>query len=141
MARSLDKEERSFLATLPLWIDLPEHGVRVVHAGVVPGVPIERQEPRSLMYMRCIDRRGTPIEDRGERLWGRYYEGPPHVIFGHNALDRLQTHPHATGIDTGCVYGDRLSAMVLCEGEAPPPVKDRRDVIVSVPARRCYADK
>ncbi len=43
----LEARHWDFLASLPLWLDVPENGVRVVHAGVVPGVPIERQDPRA----------------------------------------------------------------------------------------------
>ena len=60
------------------------------------------------------------------------------MIFGHNARPDPQLHLWATGIDTGCVYGGRLTAMVLPDGAAPPPPDERGDVLVSVPARRAY---
>jgi hypothetical protein len=127
---------------MPLWIDLPDHGVRVVHAGVVPGVPIELQTPRALMYMRCLTPTGEPVERRGDDLWGKSYAGPPHIVFGHNALPEPQLHPSATGIDTGAVYGGRLTAMILRPGERPPESpSDRREVLVSIPARRRYCER
>jgi hypothetical protein len=136
----LEGRHWAFLAGLPLWLDLPEHGVRVVHAGVVPGVSMERQDPRALMNMRCIDARGTPVEKRGDEVWGKRYVGEPHVVFGHNAAQEPQIHPNATGLDTGCVYGGHLTALVLAEGVRPPRAADRRDTLVSVRARRRYAD-
>lgn len=137
-AKALRKRDWAMLSSLPLWLDVPQHGIRVVHAGLAPGVPIDRQDPRVLMYARCLDHAGLPSEKRGYRLWGEVYKGPPHVVFGHNARDEPQLHPWATGLDTGCVYGGYLTAMVLTEGQGPPPPAERRGVLVSVRARRCY---
>jgi hypothetical protein len=138
VVRDLRRRHWDFLGSLPLWIDLPEHGLRVVHAGVDPALPIERQSPRVLMYVRSLGPTGVPEERRGPVFWADRYVGPPHLVFGHNALEQPQIHAHATGIDTGCVYGGRLTAMVLREGERPPPPDERRSVLVSVPARRVY---
>lgn len=124
----------------PLWLDLPEHGVRVVHAGVVPGLPIEKQDPHAIMYMRSLGPGNEPHEKRGEVLWGARYTGPPHVVFGHNARAEVQIHPWATGLDTGAVYGGRLTGMLLETGERPPPVGERLGCLISVPARRRYFD-
>jgi hypothetical protein len=140
-ARALRKRDWVMLESLPLWIDLPEHGVRVVHAGLVPGVPITEQDPHTLMYVRSLDHDGAPVEKRGRVLWGERYAGPEHVVFGHNARPQPQIHAFATGLDTGCVYGGHLTAMVLEDGERPPPSRDRASVLVSVKARRRYTDK
>jgi hypothetical protein len=142
-ARVLRERDWELLADLPLWIDLPDHGVRVVHAGLAPGVPMERQQPRTMMFIRCLGPGGEPVEQRdgGFVPWAARYDGPPHVVFGHNAASEPQIHPYATGIDTGCVYGGRLTAMVLRAGEHPPRAPDRRDALVSVPARRAYFPK
>ena len=137
-ARELGRVDFAMLKTWPMWLDFPEHGVRVVHAGVAPGVAIEEQHPHTLMTIRCVTKDGEPVAKRGEALWGAVYAGPPHVIFGHNARPEPQLHMWATGIDTGCVYGGRLTAMVLPDGAAPPPPDERGDVLVSVPARRAY---
>lgn len=139
-ARALRKRDFAFLASLPLWLDLDEHDVRVVHAGLVPGVPMEHQEPWALLSIRCLGPAGEPIvrRDSGHPPWGAAYEGPPHVVFGHNAQPEPQVHAWATGIDTGAVYGGRLTAMVLRAGERPPAPAERRDVLVSIPARRAY---
>lgn len=138
VVRALRRRHWDFLQSLPLWLDLPEHGLRVVHAGVDPSLPIERQSPRVLMYVRSLGPSGLPEERRGVTLWAEKYAGPPHLVFGHNALEQPQIHRYATGVDTGCVYGGRLTAMVLRADEHPPPPEDRASVLVSVPARKAY---
>lgn len=126
----------TLLETSPLWVDLPEHDARIVHAGLVPGVAMDDQDPHVLMHVRMVD-----AKPRGRVLWGAAYDGPPHVVFGHNALEGLQLHPWATGLDTGCVYGRALTAMVLDRGEPIPSAwNDRRRKLVSQPAARVYYD-
>ena len=140
-ARVLRKRDWTMLEGLPLWIDLPDHGLQVIHAGLVPGVPVAEQDPHTLMYVRSLDQDGAPVEKRGRVLWGERYVGPPHVVFGHNARPYPQIHAFATGLDTGCVYGGHLTAMVLNDGEKPLPPRDRAGALISVKARRRYTDK
>jgi hypothetical protein len=127
------------IEAMPLKIDLPEQGLRVVHAGVVPGVPFETLDPVVVTRIRSIDEDGAPSEKWGTP-WGAKYRGPPHIVFGHNARAVPQLHPDATGLDTGCVYGGRLTALVLPAGAAVPPPAERAGVLVSVPAARAYSD-
>jgi hypothetical protein len=61
------------------------------------------------------------------RFWTHHWKGPERVIFGHTVCDRPLITEHAVGIDTGCVYGRSLTAVVLPSWER-----------VSVPARRTY---
>lgn len=139
LLEELDDADWAMLEALPLSLDLPEDGLRIVHAGVVPGVPFEAQDPYFLTHLRSIADDGTPSVKWG-RLWGTLYSGPPHVVFGHNARKDPQLHADATGLDTGCVYGGALTALVLTRGAAMPPPAARRDVLVSIPAKKAYSD-
>jgi hypothetical protein len=139
VAERLSEDDWRMLAGMPLWIDLPEHGIRVVHAGVVPGRSVEDTEPDALLRMRTLDAVGrwSDASDAGP-LWGSRYEGPQHVVFGHNAREELQLWPWATGLDTACVYGGSLSALVLDEGEPMPGGDAARRRIARVEAMRKY---
>jgi hypothetical protein len=139
LMETLTEEEWAQLESLPLKLDFEDHGVRVVHAGVVPGLPWENQDPRLITHIRSINDDGTPSEKHGP-LWGSRYEGPLHVVFGHNARREVQLHPYATGLDTACVYGGRLTGLVLPAGSPVPPLDSRRDALVQVPAHAVYSD-
>jgi hypothetical protein len=139
VARELRGPDWASLIESRLWLDLPKHGVRVVHAGVVPGVPFEQQDKRTLLRIRTVSEHGEPEEKSTGVLWGARYKGPPHIVFGHNAARGPQLHRWATGLDTSCVYGGRLTALVLDEGEhVPHEPRACRALLVSVPARRVY---
>jgi hypothetical protein len=140
VAAELDEADWQLIETLPLWLDLTDHDLRIVHAGVLPDRPIEENPERALLYLRNLRDDGSPSERRDDgRPWGASYQGPPHVAFGHNALPEPQLHPWATGLDTGCVYGGRLTALVLPAGEPVPDDPDaRRGALFSVAAREAY---
>lgn len=144
IARSLRPVDWKLLETAPFYLDLSEHGARVVHAGLVPGLGIEAQSPQTLMRIRTVRleahaNRGGKRGKSPNVLWGAAYAGPPQVVFGHNAAPGLQLHAWATGLDTGCVYGGRLTAMVLAHGQkVPRGIQARRGVLVSEPAQRVW---
>ncbi len=134
VARQLRPVDWTLLETSPLYYDLPDHGLRVVHAGVLPNVAIEHQMPSVLLNVRTVKTSHGP-----RALWGARYGGPMHIVFGHNAMQGLQLHRWATGLDTGCVYGGRLTALVLAERQRVPRTIDaRRGLLVSQPAARIY---
>jgi hypothetical protein len=80
----------------------------VVHAGRIGGVPLERASIRDLTSLRRLATRGRP-------WWYEDYEGPELVLFGHtpSAMPRIHARGGkllAIGLETGCVYGGRLTA-------------------------------
>ncbi|HWN10870.1 MAG TPA: metallophosphoesterase [Pyrinomonadaceae bacterium] len=116
-----DQHEK-YLASLPYIIDLGTHAV--VHAGVRPGVPFKDQLPADLTELRTMgadrtSREGTP--------WFEVYEGEKILLFGHWPSAKPRRGPRAIGLDTGCVYGNCLSAYIL-----------ETDEVIQVPAKRVY---
>lgn len=136
---SLDAEDWASLASETPTLELPEHDVRVVHGGVVPGRAVEAHDLDTLTRMRSLGADGEPSDSFDVVPWAASYLSPPHVVFGHNALAGLQLYPYATGLDTGCVYGGSLTGLLLGEGEQVPQAFDqRRTRLLSVPAARRY---
>lgn len=134
----LREEDWALIDAMPLFRDFPEHDLRVVHAGVVPGVPFEQQEAWTLTRIRSVDAEGNASEKAGSEPWAVRYSAGPHIVFGHDSRRLLQLHANATGIDTGCVFGGSLTALVLPAGETVPFPQQRRDWLVSVSARDRY---
>ncbi|KAI4726807.1 Metallo-dependent phosphatase [Aureobasidium sp. EXF-10728] len=142
--------------------------INVVHAGLVPSVPLLRQDPFSVMNMRSMSPTNhVPSENRKkgipwERVWGWYndrisrthstflswllgsatesseaskwwdslnslysendggeaqslikHSKPSVVVYGHDSPRGLNLKRWSKGLDSGCVNGDQLSAMVL----------------------------
>ncbi len=136
VARVLDDAGWATLEGSVLSLTLPEHGVVVVHAGIDPARGLEGTTARDLLSMRTLDDAGRPTPGFDGPLWATSYGGPPHVVFGHHAAAEVQAHAHATGLDTGCVYGGRLTALVLPAGAPMPLPSGLRDHLVSVRAER-----
>jgi hypothetical protein len=139
VAKALSEDDWRMIEAMPLWLDLPAHGVRVVHAGLIPGQDVEDSPPEAILKMRTLDERGrwSDEPDAGP-LWGASYEGPPHAIFGHFARPEPQLHAWATGLDTACVYGGRLTSVVLYDDQPMPRGEAVRGLLRSVPALRKY---
>jgi hypothetical protein len=127
------------LEQLPLSLSLPEHGLTVVHAGVDPARGLASDDPWTLTHIRSIDPHGKPSPRHDYEPWAKRYAGESHIVYGHNSRLGLQLWPRATGIDTGCVYGGQLTALVLGLGETiPVEPLERREHLTSVPAARVY---
>ncbi len=139
LLHQLSEADWSLIQDFPLHIDLPEHGVRIVHAGVVPGIEFEQQDPWTLTHIRSLNSAGKPSDRVGDGSWAAAYTDGPHIVFGHNSRLQLQLHPNATGLDTGCVYGGTLTALVLEAGQRVPlDPQERQSLIFSVKANARY---
>ena len=64
----LTDDEVTFLRELPFTLRLVDTSTLIVHAGVVPGVPLEEQEPEAMCTMRKY-RAEEHAELLGTRLW------------------------------------------------------------------------
>ena len=76
--------------------------------------------------------RRWPREHAWCPLWHEVYRGDRRVVFGHDArrgLVRVERDglPWLVGLDTGCVYGGKLTGYLV-----------KADRIVQVAARRTY---
>jgi len=118
-----DSFEKSmkFISSWPLFVR--GNDCLVVHAGLDPRiVNLEEQSREDLLTIRVPKGMSIP--------WYEAYLGQQLVVFGHWAKREPIIRSNAIGLDTACVYGGKLSALILPE---------RR--IISIQALREYQRK
>ena len=127
VAAHMSTEQRQWYLSLPLTIRLPSLSPPhlLVHAGLVPGVPLERQQPFDLMNIRNVlpDGSGTKKRTDGVNWVERYGGDEGTIVFGHCAARGVQLVKdesgggggamRCVGLDSGCCYGKELSGWLL----------------------------
>ncbi|RCI08582.1 hypothetical protein L249_4698 [Ophiocordyceps polyrhachis-furcata BCC 54312] len=143
VARTLSMDQVAWLSHLPVVLTADPLPLYVVHAGLVPGVALEKQDPWAVMNMRTLiypreelrkkqhlekhDRHSdravaVPVENhKGEpwaKAWNRYQKGRPEserrtVVYGHDARVGHVERKYTLGLDSGCVRGGSLTAVVI----------------------------
>ncbi|CRL23073.1 Metallophosphoesterase [Penicillium camemberti] len=138
-ASVLSTRQLDWLAALPLIlrVKLPHvptsslgDTLIVVHAGLVPGISLENQDHHAVMHIRSVVRASgdeagfVPAEISGEESWVMEWDrwqdslaSKTTVIFGHDARRRLQLGRYAIGLDSACLYGHQLSAVVIAASD------------------------
>ncbi|KAI6089294.1 Metallo-dependent phosphatase [Hypoxylon rubiginosum] len=143
-AAKLTPTQLRWLAQLPVILRVgavsPRYGdVVVVHAGLVPGIPLEKQDAWAVMNMRTLltssststslkhPPRLEPSEGREGRPWASVWnelEKEKHktgkgkgdrttVVYGHDAKTGLKVRRYAFGLDSNCCRGGDLTALVF----------------------------
>lgn len=140
---SLSEDELNWICNLPKTITFGEdQSWIVVHGGLQAGLPLEKQDKCLwLRYIRedtgaMIQFDGTPGAPPGGIWWASKWTGPQKVVYGHQPWDgEVHIENGTYGIDTGCVHGKKLTALVF-EG---PITKDSKPEIVQVKAAKIYS--
>lgn len=136
--RSFSDQDIKWMKSLPIYIALGG-GFVAVHAGMKPGTLIHAQERDDMLHIRFVDKetlKPIPLGESfvpppGSVMWTDKWDGPESIIYGHFAQPDgpIQTSKkvnppfpvfkdvwpetvHTIGLDTGCVFGGSLSAMV-----------------------------
>ena len=95
----------------------PEIDTIFVHGGFLPKKDWREQPAEVVTRIQVIDRQGRPrkrAESDGP-LWADKWEGPSYVVYGHTPRMEIYETPNSMCIDTACVMGGKLTALVLPE--------------------------
>ncbi|PBP24962.1 putative ser/Thr protein phosphatase family [Diplocarpon rosae] len=131
LVKALGHKRMKWLKNCPVILRVGKLGslgeVVVVHAGLAPGVKLEKQDPVMVMNMRTIDKGGVPSDGRNGigwiKVWNKYQKTlPKHdrttVIYGHDSKKGLQIKKYSMGVDTSCLKGGKLTAVVIEGGQS-----------------------
>ncbi|EEP78853.1 predicted protein [Uncinocarpus reesii 1704] len=141
LAQALGDEDAAWLHKCPVILKVGRIGdlgeVVVVHGGLVPGVELESQDPFAVMTMRSLDLdTHVPSSKASGMHWAKIFNKyqsllasrlasepssvdaslPTTVIYGHTPHRSAAIRKYTKGIDTGCVRGGKLTALVLENG-------------------------
>lgn len=94
----IPSEHMDFYHSLKTYIEIEDY--YVVHAGFRPGVGLEDQTLEDMVWIR------EPFIYSG-------YDFGKRVIFGHTPFQRPLVMENKFGLDTGAVYGNRLTCLEL----------------------------
>lgn len=98
--RRLPPEHWDFYETLKPYYETDDY--IFVHAGLRPGLPLESQIEDDLLWIR-------------KEFIQSEYDFGRRVIFGHTPMRSPLIMPNKIGIDTGAVYGNKLTCVLLPE--------------------------
>lgn len=122
--QALDKKEQQRIRykftklyeNAPLYLEIPEVNAVVCHAGIKEEF-IGRTDKKVKTFVLYgditggFDEKGMPIR----RDWAKHYKGKKWIIYGHTPVLEPRIVNHTANIDTGCVFGNKLTAYRLPE--------------------------
>jgi hypothetical protein len=146
---ALSEEDMAFILAMPKMLRLNSDWI-VVHAGFeCDGTPPEDQKLSRVCRIRDLDVKGKKARNKedffaaapGSVPWATAWKGPENVIYGHAVHSLVEprvdnpTHDvNCFGIDTGCVYGGSLTALII----HPDNPSHLRTSLARVKAKRQY---
>lgn len=125
-SKTFREQVAQFLLRLPPRLTFDEERLLVVHAGDQPQASPAERAAFNVSGGSTGRRDEHGVRERVD--WVTAYQGGALVVYGHTPVLRPEQRGQTINIDTGCVYGGRLTAFRYPERE-----------LVSVPARQAYA--
>lgn len=114
-----------WIESFPTYIE--EDDFVAVHAGINPEKTVAESSIRVRTTIRTWDGKGEDLNNQSDPKWYELYNGDKTIIYGHYAAQKLEVRAKTIGLDSGCVFGGKLSCLVW-------PSKE----IVQVKAKKKY---
>jgi bis(5'-nucleosyl)-tetraphosphatase (symmetrical) len=139
---ALSGDDIEWIEKLPLTIHIMDN-IHLVHGGLEANLSFSDQRKDKLIRTRYVSPEGKSLPLQPDKsappnsfFWSEIWKGPESFVYGHAVhsltdprIDRHSETVVCYGIDTGCVFGGRLTALVL----------DGKETFVQVQAKAVYA--
>ena len=153
LIEGLSLEEINFLKNAYYSFVLKEDQITMLHGGISTSIKFPFPEnyqygahsPKQFKGLDLITKVrylspegkfvGLNEETEADKYWAELYNGSyGHIYFGHQPFmqELPQNFVHATGLDTGCVFGGWLSAVII---------ENEKKSFISVKAKETYSVK
>lgn len=115
----------------PLYLELPDVQAIVAHAGIKESFigRYDKEVKTFVLYGDITgqtDETGRPIR----KDWAKQYSGSRWIVYGHTPVFEPRKINKTINIDTGCVFGNQLTAFRLPE-----------EVTLSVPSKQLFIEE
>jgi len=122
---NISKEDMHYLENVPFFIKIDN--TTVLHGGITNRIVLEdanKKDLESLTRIRKLDENQNILalgqDTWNSRFWSEWYDGNQGVIvYGHEVFDKVKIDRYSFGIDTGCVYGNKLTALIIHDTKDP----------------------
>jgi len=119
IVNNLTLQHIEFLKNLPLYFK--HNDITIVHGGIQNNMNLDtltKREREKILRMRYLDKDEKYLtlnqEDKNSIFWADLYDGNQgFIIYGHQWNQDIKINKNSLGIDTGCVYGNKLTAAVF----------------------------
>jgi hypothetical protein len=152
LIQNLNKNEIDCIRDSWYVLHFPEIGYVALHGGLVGNISFNfpadyhylKHNPKEYKGLELITKTrylspegkfvGLGEEKEGDQFWADTYDGKyGKIVFGHQPFmqDGVKEFPFAAGIDSACVFGGKLTAMII---------ENNNRSYIQVKALRTYAD-
>ena len=123
IVKNLTIKDLEFLNSFPYFMQIDRY--TIVHGGLQNYMNLNnlsKRDMEKIIRMRFLSPDENFIkygkEDKNSIFWADIYNGNNgFVIYGHHKFKEPKLSPYAIGLDTGCVYGGKLTALVIEDDE------------------------
>lgn len=120
----LKRSDLEFLRSLPIYKKFGN--IILLHAGITQEIELFNLSPediQTILTIRWVDAEGRYVKRAEKKInayakWSDLYYGHEgFIVYGHTPHKVPYIARHSIGIDTGCVYGNYLSALIFEHNE------------------------